>query len=101
MEEVVLTGASVLMEEVARRRELGYLKARWGVAIMEREEGRRKLTEEERERRVGDVRGTEMVAAMAIAALSNAGGYSILPFPLLLLTSFHRKVPVCNQGLKY
>lgn len=75
MEVVVLTGVSVFMEEAsATRRELGYLKVRCGVAEMDREEGRMELMEE-RERRVGVVIGTEMVAVMAIgAAISNAGG---------------------------
>lgn len=76
MEEVVvLTGVSVFMEEAnATRRELEYLKVCCGVAEMDRGEGRMELMEE-RERRVGVVIGTEMVAVMAIgAAISNAGG---------------------------
>lgn len=60
------------MEET-RRRELGYLKVRCGVAKMDWEEEREKLMEV-RERGVGNVRGTEIVAAMAIAKPSNGGG---------------------------
>lgn len=55
------------------RRELGYLKVRCGVAKMDWEEEREKLMEV-RERGVGNVRGTEIVAAMAIAKPSNGGG---------------------------
>lgn len=68
MEEVVVfAGVSVFMEE-ATRRELGYLKEFRGVDKMEREEDWKKL-KEARERRVGDVIGTEMVAVMAITKL--------------------------------
>lgn len=70
--EVVLARVSVVMEETTKR-ELGYLKVRCGVAKMDWEEGREKLMEV-RVRRVGNVRGTEIVAAMAIAALSSGGG---------------------------
>lgn len=76
--EGVLTGASVLMEE-ATRRELGYLKVRRGVGKVNLGEWGERLLREKRVRRVGDVRGTEMVAVMAIFAASNGGGYCSLP----------------------
>lgn len=74
----VLTAVSVLMEDTTRR-ELGYLKVRCGVGKVDRVERGERLLTEARVRRVGDVRGTEMVAAMAIAVASNGGGNSTQP----------------------
>lgn len=79
-------GVSVFMEEAsATRRELGYLKVRCGVAEMDREEGRMELMEE-RERRVGVVIETEMVAVMAI-------GDVILKCRWLVFSRFHFTPP--------
>ena len=76
--EEVLTAVSVLIED-ATRRELGYLKVRCGVGKVDLGEWGERLLTEARVRRVGDVRGTEMVAAMAIAVASNGGGNSTQP----------------------
>lgn len=72
------------------RRELGYLKVRCSVVEMDREEGR-----ERRERWVGEVRESEMVAVMAIAvALSNAGGgYAMLiRFDFAAMSVLHSRI---------
>lgn len=86
--EGLLTGASVLMEE-ATRRELGYLKVRRGMGKVDRGEWGKRLLREARVRRVGDVRGTEMVAVMAILQLRMAVDTSICHCHRLGLTLSH------------
>lgn len=88
----VLTAVSVLMEDTTRR-ELGYLKVRCGVGKVDRVERGERLLTEARVRRLGDVKGTEMVAVMAIAVASNGGGNSTLP-----VSPSRAAKPLLNKG---